>query len=136
MPTCPHCGQPVRPGHALCPFCGTNLATGETPERTPATLEGTGPGITVGCGLLLVLFVFLIAYTIIGRDFWIMHHWHGAKHRPPPAYFIWVPYAVPVTMIVVLVVALRRRAPMFVRGLLISLSIAVALWLGALVVCH
>jgi len=137
MPTCPQCGQPVRPGHALCPFCGTNLVTGETPERTPAKSEEVTTGMGVGCGILLVLFVFLAIFTRAERDVWIEHHWHWPDYRPPtPAYFDWLPYAVPVTMIVVLAVALRRRAPIFVRGLLISLAIGIALCLGALVVCH
>lgn len=137
MPTCPQCGQPVRPGHALCPFCGTNLATGETPERKRTKPGGIAIGMAVGCGLLLLLYLYPVFFIGATHDLW--NRWNSSNngdYSPLHSVAVWLPFAVLVTLGVGLAVALRRRFPDFARGMFYSMALSVALWLGALYVCH
>ena len=143
LKTCPNCGQPVRDEYALCPFCGTDMETGQRPKRVgedadepSAVDEGVKSGTAAGCVLSGSVFFVTATYSAVARTVWVQKHWHGT-HRPAlPLTLTWAQSVIPLALLIFWFLAARRRTPTFARGLGYSIIISAALSLGALAVCR
>lgn len=122
--TCPHCGQSVRDGLAVCPFCGADIATGNVPSLQKDKRQLT-EGFGVGC----------FACIVMGLFFALPTKGAGAPHSLAGVFTTLISWH-PLQTLAVLTVAFWEKRPQFARGLLYSLFVTAALTLGAFAVCR
>ncbi len=136
---CPHCGQIVRDEYALCPYCGTNVETGERPTPDPKDKIAAGSGGLLGACVILASYFFFGATGIVARNmagftksspeeraYWLFWATHG----------FWLMHAVPLAVTGLLYLLLRRRFPAFARGVGQSFLVALVIALGAPFICR
>lgn len=135
---CPHCGQRVRLDYPRCPYCGTDFETGERPPMGKDDVAMQS-GALLGCGLTFVIYFFVgVLFTISGNMLL------AGSHYPPESratwlfwrsHGFWLGFLLPIALIGVMYLLLRRRFPRFARGLGYSCLVAVAVALGAPLLC-
>jgi hypothetical protein len=140
MTPCPHCGQPVRDEYTHCPFCGTDVATGQRTETVRGGEETRDVvGGVIGCGLTaLVYFYFGMGWAISREMLYEMGKFNPSQRASwmfAATHGIWIGFSLPIAVTGLLYLLLRRRYPVFARGLGYSCLAAVVFALGAPFLC-
>lgn len=135
---CPRCGERARLDYPRCPYCGTDFGTGERPPMGKDGVAATG-GTLVGCSLTAVIYLFVGALFTISGNMLL-----AGSHYPPDvrasslfwrSHGFWLGFLLPVALTGLPYLLLRRRFPAFARGLGYSCLVAVAMTLGAPLLC-
>jgi hypothetical protein len=141
MNPCPHCGQPVRDEYTHCPFCGTDVATGERTENVRGGGDDAGVGGALGCTLSgLIYFFYGAGYLETGNLLFAARQghleWGTAAHLLSQRHeYLWLGFGLPILLTGLTYLLLRRRFPKFARGLGYSGLVALVIALGAPFLC-
>lgn len=134
---CPRCGERVRKDYLRCPYCGTDVETGEQPPMSKDSVA-VQSGALLGCSLTFVIYYFIGAMCMVSRNM-LIDLWRYPAARAQWLFWathgIWIGFVAPVALTGVIYLLLRRRFPRFARGLGYSCLIALAVTLGAPFLC-
>ncbi|MDQ2686818.1 MAG: zinc-ribbon domain-containing protein [Armatimonadota bacterium] len=136
---CSYCGERIRMDSERCPYCGTDFVTGEQPPVDKDSVAAASGGF-LGCGLTLFVYLYFGAGWFMSREmisvFWSKPHFNRANWMFAATHGIWIGFTLPIAFTGLLYLMLRRRFPVFARGLGYSCLVALAMTLGAPFICR
>lgn len=141
MKTCPHCGQPVRDEYKLCPFCGTDVATGKRAENEKTRKDARDAASAVGCVLTgAIYYICGACYLEAGNLLHAARPGHMqwgtvAQLSAQRNEYLWLGFGLPVLITGLPYLLLRRWFPAVARGLGFVCLVALAIALGAPFLC-